>query len=1021
MDSKGNMSREIRVFLSSTFMDMEAERNHLIKCVFPKVRAACLARQIGFTEIDLRWGITEKEAKNGATVELCLAEIDRCRDFPPFFIGFLGERYGWIPREEELAAYWARHEDSPYANSIHNAIKRGISVTELEMELAALGEGAAEKLHGHVLFLLRDRTLTDSLFQKEKGKHPNLAEAFYYDPVGDKLATLKGRLRNSGLLNIDGYTSIEQFGEAIERHLFNQIEQHFPADSTPDQQQLTNVAHAVFRDNRLQNFVPRDEVRQALVTAIEERQKAPGPGPIVLKGPSGQGKSAIMADLARYFESVTGYCVIDHYIGADDDTSLDGWVQRVLQTLHPVIADQVSAIPNNPKERTEALPNWLTMAASRMQCRYILILDALDQLDDGGKDIRMLRHSNIGPAATVIASAADDTTAAKSAADLRFELHTVHDFDVDQRKRMIADTLFRYRKKLPQDLSQRIADAPQTGNPLFLMLALEKLRLDANHEKLSENVDAILAHKDAPKLFLNEFLLDKDYALALEFMALLAASRNGLNEQELTELLALPTAPRPRDPISETEEEGPPTLARVYLSQLIAVFKPFLLRKQGNWSPMHSLLGVTALDAYGEEQARKKIAEYFWLGWKSKRNLDRVAIELTGQLWVLHDDKRLKEALTDLEIALRVCKRSQFEFSRYWVEVVRNKGESALQAEKLVRRLLKKPENNHSTWEARTKDSLILASSFRMADEVEWASRIYHGIYIQSQMAGGRISVNSLKAALDGFIRCFLSMTISATEIDEESFTRLIEMRAIATNFMGHLLDVTKNEPSIERAEIALLLSELRDISDRLTGPTRENDELRAKDIADAIIILEDGICKRDALFHDTISKAYVMKLKANMDSIARPWNTPTRNKIINQTREESESFKDYEFRHLLPGHPQRVLLLEQLHCLYSLAAEATQDSQESREFWLAATEYAWSTIDELKQSYFSGYQHDMRLLNAAETISLALAAGCPDHRNIFDYLLHITNPEKIAEFASHQVREYSREIHSRLLQLSKP
>jgi nephrocystin-3 len=34
-------SREIRVFLSSTFKDMDAERNHLIKQVFPKVRAAC--------------------------------------------------------------------------------------------------------------------------------------------------------------------------------------------------------------------------------------------------------------------------------------------------------------------------------------------------------------------------------------------------------------------------------------------------------------------------------------------------------------------------------------------------------------------------------------------------------------------------------------------------------------------------------------------------------------------------------------------------------------------------------------------------------------------------------------------------------------------------------------------------------------------------------------------------------------------------------------------------------------------
>ena len=60
-------SREIRVFLSSTFKDMEAERNHLIKQVFPKVRVACQERQVGFTEIDLRWGVTEEDSKNGTT------------------------------------------------------------------------------------------------------------------------------------------------------------------------------------------------------------------------------------------------------------------------------------------------------------------------------------------------------------------------------------------------------------------------------------------------------------------------------------------------------------------------------------------------------------------------------------------------------------------------------------------------------------------------------------------------------------------------------------------------------------------------------------------------------------------------------------------------------------------------------------------------------------------------------------------------------------------------------------------
>ena len=43
-------------------------------------------------EVDLRWGITDEQ--KGEVLPICLAEIERCR---PYFIGLLGERYGWVP------------------------------------------------------------------------------------------------------------------------------------------------------------------------------------------------------------------------------------------------------------------------------------------------------------------------------------------------------------------------------------------------------------------------------------------------------------------------------------------------------------------------------------------------------------------------------------------------------------------------------------------------------------------------------------------------------------------------------------------------------------------------------------------------------------------------------------------------------------------------------------------------------------------------------------------------------------
>ena len=630
-------SREIRVFLSSTFRDMETERTYLVKQVFPQVRAACLARQVGFTEIDLRWGVTEEESKNGATVEICLKEIDRCRDFPPFFIGFLGERYGWIPRHDQLAAYWQLHADSPYATRIQDAVQRGISVTELEMELGVLAAGAAEKLAGQALFLLRHPDLTDQLYRAETGQAPDPDDRRFYDPAAGRLAALKMRLRQTPYLGVDGYNRVEQFGQAIEDYLLGQLDRLFPADQVPSAFEQSNLAHAAFRFHRVLNFLPRLDVRQALLDALTRRLATPALGPILLTAPSGHGKSALMADLARHLEGEAGdvhWRVIDHYIGADAHNSLDAWLDRLLETLHPEIEDLTGPLPETPKAKQEALSTWLAYAARRLEqtlgkpVHFALVLDALDQLTDGGKDLGLLRPEIIGPSATVICSAAAGTPAQQAARD--FENIAVPPLTADLRASIITATLSRYRKGLAPELTATLARAPQSGSPLFLTLALEELRLDARHDSLTRTLDEILIQPDAEHLFLHAFLLDADNArpeqpdLAVRFMALLGASRAGLTENELADLLALPG-----DPIAA--DTGKPRLPQVHLSRLLSNFQPFLLNKDGRRAPMHRLFGEVALAHIGEGEIREHLYAYFQPGY--------------GTDWDSVDQRQASEAL----------------------------------------------------------------------------------------------------------------------------------------------------------------------------------------------------------------------------------------------------------------------------------------------------------------------------------------------------------------------------------------
>ena len=114
------------IFISSTFNDMHAERDYLVKKVFPQLADWCEARRLRMVDIDLRWGVTEQDAtRNRSVVQVCLQRIDECR---PFFLCLLGQRYGWVPRRREVSA--GTFDDFP---GLAEAVDEGRSVTELEI------------------------------------------------------------------------------------------------------------------------------------------------------------------------------------------------------------------------------------------------------------------------------------------------------------------------------------------------------------------------------------------------------------------------------------------------------------------------------------------------------------------------------------------------------------------------------------------------------------------------------------------------------------------------------------------------------------------------------------------------------------------------------------------------------------------------------------------------------------------------------------------------------------------------
>ena len=278
-----NRDRQIRIFISSTFRDMMRERDLLVKEVFPQLRKMCADRSVMFTEVDLRWGITEEQAHEGQVLPLCLAEIERSR---PYFIGLLGERYGWIPDSIQPEIL----DREPW---LREHVQGSTSVTELEILHGVLRNPA---MAAHSFFYFRDPAYVSSSFlsEEERGElveHNIKADVERYGEAEAgrrtaerkaKLEALKQRIRESKLPLVDGYENPRALADIVRRQFETLIDELYPEGDKPDALSEERRAHQVFARTKLFACIPRADHLAAL-TAFAETPAQDGKG-LILTG-----------------------------------------------------------------------------------------------------------------------------------------------------------------------------------------------------------------------------------------------------------------------------------------------------------------------------------------------------------------------------------------------------------------------------------------------------------------------------------------------------------------------------------------------------------------------------------------------------------------------------------------------------------------------------------------------------------------------------------------------------------------
>lgn len=628
--------RSVRVFVSSTFLDMQAERDELVTKVFPALRAKYRARGVEVFEVDLRWGITREQQEKGETLPTLLAEIDRCR---PYFVGLLGGRYGWVPPTGALT-------EKLKADHPELADAEGMSVTAMEMVCGLLGNSETA---ARVCFFERDPAWDWISTLDVVDRSAAMAER---GETSAKLDELKERIRRTGA-SIVSYARPDEIHEKAINALDALLEERFPATRAPDAFEQTARLHRAYARERRGLHVGAAEYLGELDTWIETANAPPK----LITGASGGGKSTLVANwLHEWCKShpESRAYAFEHYLGASPDSADPVLIMRRLWEHMNRATGETVDLPGADAglmDLSARLAQRLSQAratAAKGKSRLLIVLDGLDKLANETN----LRWLPLTPGVHVLASGLDCDVKADALARGFVPLH-IHPLAEEHRQEFVAGTLARWRRRL----APRQVDALLTpkalqlaGSPLYLKTVLNELRVSADHARLDLRLDDYRDARDLPDLFdrvLARLEQDCEAGLAAKALSLIWASRAGLEEADIIAIAR--TTPLAWAILRNGLSEG-------------------LRDQQGRMAFSHDYLRMAAEARYLRDEDARRAAHLAVANHFETRGADtRQAEELPFQLRAAQAWDRLETLLVDLDRFDLLRERGDSELLSNWL------------------------------------------------------------------------------------------------------------------------------------------------------------------------------------------------------------------------------------------------------------------------------------------------------------------------------------------------------------------
>lgn len=503
--------RAVRIFVSSTFRDFREERDLLKKRVEPELGRRAAERAVSVSVVDLRWGITEEQARSGQTLPVCMREVERCR---PYFIGLLGQRYGWVPSREAFSR--VAIDTMPWVRE-HLG---GASVTELEIRHGAINAAVGI---GSARFYFRDPAYAS-------GRGPEFEAASPQDAT--RLEALKQAIRDRGFPVLENYRDPAAFAHAVTEDLWSRIDRDFPRDLVGDASLPDMAAQLSHRRRCRKQYDEDHEEISALQGAIAD----PTVSRVIVEGGHASGKTTL---LARSVDGLTGSAhlvVVDHYVGIGRSAPAPEPVaHRIMAVASSRLGLAIDEIPFGKHDQPNTRMSAIGELARQLGKRLVVAIDGVDAMvpTPGSRWLEDIAPRGVTLVLTAVpgGAVASAHAAAPHAVTIPVRPFTEKRTIMAVRRMMEAEG-----RELPKAALESIVAHPASRHPGFLRVLINELLVCPTHEELPVRLQECLAAQDLRGLYRTLLTrLENEFGRTFvgDVLAAIASAPEGITEPEL--------------------------------------------------------------------------------------------------------------------------------------------------------------------------------------------------------------------------------------------------------------------------------------------------------------------------------------------------------------------------------------------------------------------------------------------------------------------------------------------------------